>query len=298
MKKLFLIFLFFSNFCFPQKAVIFKPYFEPNKSYFLNIYTDGKIQGKKDKSYHEFDDFKKIELKFKQQIGNEFYYSWKILENIHKHKEVCSCNNGLDYIKGLEIVFKTNLDGKYLGFVNVENAKKQIIQKLTPEAIKLASKKSNDRFSAEFFYNELKNDPSYILRNLEFDIRKYFEFYGINFKTEGESFKLKRTDFPFDRVILPVNLTYKLTKSENQFLLSTTNIFSKENLTDDDWQNISKTSFELEDFKKIFNAKITEDYIFNDKTGSVQQLKISIVENIPAHNNSVLYQNYSVELSF
>lgn len=291
-----LFLLFYVVNVFAQNTVSFKPYFETNKSYFLSVENDcGSLyKNKKAKTNHDVHTLKNIEFKFRQILNQEIHYSWKILDQ----KYIDSKNERIDFLKGVEIIFKTTPEGRYVGISNLTNLHKQIRDNVNKYVTKDALRKSKDRFSSKNHYRSVKEDPSGLINFLELEIIHYFSFYGVQIQLGSEEFKADRINFPIRGAYVPVDEICNLVKSDKNYTLEVASKFDKDAVTDKHWGSLINAPESLETkFKDNFDLQLKEKYIFNGATGNVGYLEIDCKSKSWLGKNYTFFNKFTYKLS-
>ncbi|MGC4128804.1 MAG: hypothetical protein QM564_04430 [Bergeyella sp.] len=223
-------------------------------------------------------------------------FSWKIKESTHSHEEKKCCNEEIDLLKDTEIIFKTDEKGRYQEIQNIYAVKQKIRENLTEEKIKKAVKESKNREHTAIHYKWIKQDPSNIIRSAEFDIRRYFNYYGVFFDEGTISSKNIRSDFPHDKYELPFDIKISLSQTENIYNLSIANTLDKLAMTEESWNNVHQPTSEMDGFKKKYNMEVLENYMYLADDGYFSKVDIKSDEYAFQHPNGIHNYTFSVKV--
>lgn len=280
---------------FAQKKYVFIPSFESGKNYRLIINHNGVMKDVEGKEYHKYEIKQKILLKLIQPVNDYFLYSWKI-EDYNNGDAKCKCIQS--FVPKLDFQFKTSSSGEYLGINNLENLKLQIKSILTKDFIKEFKKTRKDRYDAEQHLFSIKNNPEFLIAQIEKDILKYFRFYNSKFDSKPMSYsKVYRNNLSNERMKMPYSVSSTFIEKDGFYQSMFISNLDKKNATTEDWKSIfNGLDKDLDEFKKRYTSSIEETYVFSSKTGNVDEISIHIKENTSSHNNSTRIENFALKL--
>ena len=297
MRKTYVLFLIITCInCFSQNNVVFVPYFQTNKSYFLSIENNcGTLyKGKPKKLSHNIHSEKKVELRFLQELNQEKYYSWKFLEQNFIDNKYAH----IDFLKNVEIRFKTTLDGRYTAISNLSNLENQIKSNIDRYVTKETLRQTKNKNYFSSYFNNISKDPTRFIKFLELEIINYFAYYNVSFNLGEQKFKTQKINFPFLGAQIPVEEVCNLVKSEKQYDLNIDCKFDKTTINDKHWDSlVSGPDFFVQDVKNNFDAQLNEKYLFSSLTGNAEYIEIMGTHTSILGKNYTLFNKFIYKLS-